>query len=66
MNIRRRISGWLHRFAWWCDRRADDIWNIDEFVDLPSHPAPPPEELSQAPQDAFADLLQFHPSYRGQ
>jgi hypothetical protein len=33
--MRRRIAGLLHRLAWWLDRKADDIWNIDEFLDLP-------------------------------
>lgn len=30
--MKRNIARLLHRFAWWLDRRADDLWDIDDFM----------------------------------
>lgn len=30
--MRRKIAGVIHRFAWWLDQRADEIWNVDEII----------------------------------
>lgn len=30
--MRRRLSGAIHRFAWWLDQRADEIWDVDAHV----------------------------------
>lgn len=31
--MRRKIAGLIHRFAYWLDRCADDIWNVDTIID---------------------------------
>lgn len=31
--MRRYISGLMHRFAWWIDRQADRVWDIDAILD---------------------------------
>jgi len=57
--MRRRIAGLMHRLAWWLDRRADDLWNIDDFLapiyDI-SRPPPPPEEVAQGLKDALHEI----------
>lgn len=31
--MKRGVARLMHRFAWWLDQRADDLWDIDEFID---------------------------------
>jgi hypothetical protein len=56
--VRRFIAGQLHRLAWWLDRCADDIWDIDEFLAWPSIPTPlsHPEKFPQNPQKTLEDI----------
>lgn len=32
--MKRKIAELIHRFSFWLDRRADEIWNVDDYLDL--------------------------------
>lgn len=32
--MRRKIAGLMHRFAYWVDCRADDLWNVDGYLKM--------------------------------
>jgi len=34
--MKRALSLLMHRAAWWLDRRADDVWSVDEILKCPS------------------------------
>jgi hypothetical protein len=46
----------MHRLAWWLDRKADDLWNIDEFLDLPIYVKPTGAQLAADLREALEDI----------
>lgn len=32
MTLRRRLAGWMHRLAYWIDRQADKVWDLDAHL----------------------------------
>lgn len=56
--MRRWLSRQMHRFAWFLDRKADDLWDMDYLLSpllVPQHAIPTPTgaELAQAIQEAY-------------